>query len=197
MKLKKVELFKNRPVVRYSIVALIVLALAFIIIADRNSWFHQWFGAAHADITIDCPELEKGCAFKLNDRAITVKSDIPLEVGKPFKLTVEGDIITARAVWRMIKMDMGPNNYKLIHDDANRWYASVTLPPCPHGGKEWQLHLELNARAADINTRIRDDKATMLHSMGEQKTEQKALDTPTPHQHNSGLSAAGQSKKRE
>ncbi|MBS1156883.1 MAG: hypothetical protein H6R07_2807 [Proteobacteria bacterium] len=155
MQLKKVNLFANNKPMRYSAIALVVAILGAIIVANRTGWSNHWFGNIKTETTIDCPELEKGCAFNLNGKPFRIKSDIPLEPGKPFLLDIEGEIVSARAFWRMVEMDMGPNNYRLEHIAGQRWQAKVTLPPCPHGGKDWQLHLELNARAADINTRVR------------------------------------------
>ncbi len=155
MQFKKVNLFANNKPLRYGSIAVVVIALGLIIAANRTGWSNQWFGDIKTETTVDCPELEKGCSFKLNGKPVKIKSDIALEPGKPFMLNVEGEIVSARAFWRMVKMDMGPNNYRLEHIDGPHWQARVTLPPCPHGGKEWQLHLELNARAADINTKVR------------------------------------------
>lgn len=155
MQLKKVNLFANNKPLRYSAIALIVAILSGIIVANKMGWSNQWFGNVKTETTIDCPELEKGCTFNLNGKPFKIKSDIALEAGKPFVLDIEGEIVAARAFWRMLDMDMGPNNYRLEHLDGQRWQAKVILPPCPHGGKDWQLHLELNARAANINTRVR------------------------------------------
>lgn len=151
--------FFNNKIVRLIASAIIALLLGVMVLANRNNWFAQSESAAPTEATIDCPQLENGCSINLNGKLIQIKSDTPLEVGKPFTLDVEGEIASARAVWRMVKMDMGPNNYILQRSEGNHWQALVTLPPCPHGGKSWQLHLEVGMQAVNINTMIRDDDA--------------------------------------
>lgn len=165
MQLKRVEILKNHKRLRLGLAALIALLLSLIVYAERTGYWRKTMGEIKADTVVECAELEKGCAFKILGKPYTVKSDIPLEAGKPFTLVVLGEAETAKAFWRMTDMDMGPNNYQLIRGSDNQWQAQVTLPPCAHGGKKWQLHLELNTRAADINTLIRDDRPAMQHPM--------------------------------
>lgn len=155
MPFEKFRQYKNNPKARIAFTFLVAIVISFSILADQKDWWYAWTGQSRTDVTLDCPELANGCSFAIGGKSYQVKSDIPLEPGKPFMLDVSGDIAAARAVWRMTKMDMGPNNYTLVANQAGTWQAQVTLPPCPHGGKEWQLHLEINGRAADINTLVK------------------------------------------
>lgn len=151
----KFEAYKNNPKARIGVTFFVAAVVSFSILADQNDWWFAWTGQSNTDVTLPCPSLETGCSFAIGDKSYQIKSDSPLEVGKPFTLELSGDIVSARAVWRMTEMDMGPNNYNLIRNAAGAWHATVILPPCPHGSKEWQLHMEVNGRAADINTQVR------------------------------------------
>lgn len=155
MLIKNYQRFKNNPGARIAATFLVAVLISFTILADQKDWWYAWTGQSKSDVTLSCPELVNGCTFKIGDTPYQVKSDIPLEPGKPFILSLTGEIAGARAVWRMTNMDMGPNNYALVASPAGVWQAQVTLPPCPHGSKEWQLHLEINGRAADINTLVK------------------------------------------
>ena len=149
----------NNKTIRLIASILIALLLGLMVTANKNNWFSPSEAIVATATEIDCPQLETGCSFNLDGKPIIVKSDRALEAGVPFTLDVAGDISAARAVWRMLKMDMGPNNYTLQQREPQHWQAQVTLPACPHGGKSWQLHLELGTQAANINTLIHDSGA--------------------------------------
>ncbi len=153
--MKRFQEYKNNPRARIAATFIASVLIGFTILADQKDWWYAWTGQSKSDVTVDCPDLNAGCNFRIGSKAYQVKSDIPLEPGKPFMLDVSGEIAAARAVWRMTSMDMGPNNYRLAANASGVWQAQVTLPPCPQGSKDWQLHLEINGRGADINTRVR------------------------------------------
>lgn len=165
MKLKRFEPFKHNKPLRFGLAALIALLLVLAIYGDRTGWWRKTMGETPAEAVIECPELKKGCSVHIKGKPYSIKSDIPLEAGKPFLLDVVGEAVSVKAFWRMTNMDMGPNNYKLEPAGNHHWQAKVTLPPCPHGGTKWQLHLEVNARAADINTQLHGAAPTMPHPM--------------------------------
>ncbi|MDR3410492.1 MAG: hypothetical protein P4L87_06050 [Formivibrio sp.] len=151
MQLKRFQPFSDNKKLRYAAIGLTSLALVLMIVAERIGWI----GESRADIVINCPALDQGCNFTLNGKPVKIKSDIPLEAGKPFVLDVDGKAAGARALWRMVDMDMGPNNYWLLPSNDGHWQAKTTLPPCPQGGKDWKLRLELNSRAVEINTKTK------------------------------------------
>lgn len=155
MLLKKFQEYKNNPGARIAFTFMVAVLISFSILADQKDWWYAWTGQSKSDVTISCPELANGCSFNIGGKPYQIKSDIAPEPGQPFLLELSGEIASARAVWRMTSMNMGPNNYTLLAHPSGSWQAQVTLPPCPHGSKEWQLHLEINGRAADINTRVR------------------------------------------
>lgn len=108
-----------------------------------------------ADTTVECPDLRQPCTAMVKGKPVKISSDGELVPGKQFVLSVEGEATSARAVWRMLAMDMGPNNYRLVSERPGILQAKVILPQCPHGGKNWQLRLELDTGIAHINTRVR------------------------------------------
>lgn len=148
------ESYKNNPKARITATFFVAAVVSFSILADKNDWWYTWTGQSEADVTLSCQNLDAGCSFLIGTETYQIKSDSTLEAGKPFKLELSGKISSARAIWRMTNMDMGPNNYTLTPTTTGTWQATVTLPPCPHGGKDWQLHMEVNGRTADINTKI-------------------------------------------
>ena len=149
------ESYKNNPKARISVTFFVAAVVTFSILADKNDWWYAWTGQSKTDVILSCQNLDAGCSFFIGPETYHIKSSTILEAGKPFTLELSGKIASARAVWRMTNMDMGPNNYNLTRTTTGTWQAIVTLPPCPHGGKNWQLHMEVNGRAADINTHVR------------------------------------------
>lgn len=156
MKLKRFEPFKNNKPLRYSLAALVAAALFLVIYGDRTGWWRKTLGEIKAETAIECRQLEKGCTFRIKDKQYTVKSDMPPEAGKPFTLEVSGIAAGIKAFWHLSGMNVAQNSHKLDVVAKNQWQAKVTLPQSPNGDSKWRLHLEVNSRAADIHTEIRN-----------------------------------------
>lgn len=67
MKLKRFEPFKNNKPLRYSLAALVAVALFSVIYGDRTGWWRKTLGEIKAETAIECPQLEKGCTFRIKD----------------------------------------------------------------------------------------------------------------------------------
>ena len=59
------------------------------------------------------------------------------------------------AAWKIAGVDVDPNFYHLESDGVERWQSKMVLPSSPQPRHDWILHLEINARAVDINTSAR------------------------------------------
>lgn len=160
MKLKRFEPFKNNKPLRYSLAALVAVALFLVIYGDRTGWWRKTLGEIKAETAIECPQLEKGCTFRIKDKQYTVKSDMQPEAGKPFTLEVNGIAAGIKVFWHLSGTNVAQNSHKLDVVAKNQWQAKVTLPPSANGNTQWRLHLEVNSRAADIHTEIHNTQTT-------------------------------------
>ena len=99
--------------------------------------------AERAAPVASCAALTHGCA--LDHDKLFVKTDrapIPL---KPFSLTVVAP--TAQAVnveVQMQGMEMGLNRYRLIRQANGEWHATITLPVCVTGRRDWLILIEVD-----------------------------------------------------
>jgi len=150
-RLNLIALVKKNPRLRYSLIVALVAVLAAVLIHDRLNVRERIVAAQ----TVDCPALEQGCRIALRDSSYLVRSDAAIEQGKPFQLTVEGQGVgvAVRVFWRTASDAAAAGHTRLQYAGPDRWQASMQLPPGPQ--RDWVLHLEINARAVDIRTRVR------------------------------------------
>lgn len=88
-----------------------------------------------------CASLAQGCTLEAGK--LFAKSDQAPTPLKPFELTVVAP--NAREVHvelRMQGMEMGLNRYRLIRQAGGEWRATLTLPVCVSGRRDWLLVIE-------------------------------------------------------
>jgi len=143
-----VELLTRNKKVRYGLAALLALTLIGVIARDRLCMGER----IKAEKTIDCPTLDLGCQVEVRNLPYKIRTDAQIAMGTPFVLYVEGGGVEMRANWKMKDASVDPNYYHMESDGSDRWKAKMILPSSPQMRRDWILHLEINARAVDINT---------------------------------------------
>ena len=95
--------------------------------------------------TAPCAALVQGCTVAVGAGQIRVQTDtVPLPL-KPFILTVAApDAHAVSAVFQMQGMEMGFNRYRLLREPNGVWRASITLPVCVSGRRDWLMILEVD-----------------------------------------------------
>lgn len=101
---------------------------------------------------VQCPSLPGICSFKLPDqRAVKLHFDAPPSALHPFLLQI--DVAHAHAVdarFYMVGMDMGVMDYPLSRQNLSYWKASVILPVCVSGKRNWVLQLSIDGQQISI-----------------------------------------------
>lgn len=143
-----VELLKKNNRIRYGLVVLLSLALVGVLAYDRLNKNER----IKAERMFDCPALDQGCQIEVRNLPYQIRTDTPIAAGVPFVLRVEGGGVEMRAVWKIEGIKVDPNFYHLESDGAERWMSKMVLPSSSQMRRDWVLHLEINARAVDINT---------------------------------------------
>ena len=91
----------------------------------------------------NCAALTHGCA--LDHDKLFVKTDRAPTPLKPFSLTVLAPATQAVNVEvQMQGMEMGLNRYRLIRQANGEWRASITLPVCVTGRRDWLMVIEVD-----------------------------------------------------
>ena len=134
--------------IRYGLAIALTLTLAGVIAYDRLGTDER----IAAERTVDCLTLDQGCEIKMRNLPYRIKTDMQIAAGMPFVLYVEGGGVEMHASWKMKDVTVEPNYYRLKLDGPDRWQARMTLPRSSQMRHDWILHLEINARAVDINT---------------------------------------------
>jgi len=92
---------------------------------------------------VACAALTQGCT--LDQGKLFAKTDSVPTPLKPFDLTVVAP--TAQEVhveWHMQGMEMGLNRYRLIRQANGEWRATITLPVCVTGRRDWLMVIEVD-----------------------------------------------------
>ena len=92
-----------------------------------------------------CSSLVQGCAVELGAEKVSVKTNtIPVPL-KPFTLSISASSARAvNVVLQMQGMDMGVNRYRLLREPNGEWRATITLPVCISGRRDWLMIVELD-----------------------------------------------------
>lgn len=107
-------------------------------------WFNPARQAPPAT-PVSCPDLTRGCPLPVAGRALRVGVDRAIRVMQPFELWLQAPgIRQATASFSMPDMDMGFNLYVLRPGADGLLRATVTLPVCVSGSREWLLTLEID-----------------------------------------------------
>ena len=92
---------------------------------------------------VACAVLMRGCTLEHDQ--IMVRSDSAPSALKPFVLTITAP--AAQEVYvelQMQGMDMGLNRYRLLRQANGEWRASITLPACVTGRRDWMMVVEVD-----------------------------------------------------
>ena len=92
---------------------------------------------------VACAALVRGCALEHDQ--IMVRSDRAPSPLTPFVLAVTAP--AAQEVYvelQMQGMDMGLNRYRLLRQANGEWRASITLPACVTGRRDWKMVVEVD-----------------------------------------------------
>jgi hypothetical protein len=107
-----------------------------------------WMNAGRqeqAALVVTCPELVAGCAAQANGRVVSLGASARIKPLKPFQLWVQAaGASRVEARFAMEGMDMGFNLYTLHADNQGVFRASVTLPVCVSGRRDWIMTLEID-----------------------------------------------------
>ena len=99
--------------------------------------------AKQAAPVASCAALTQGCA--LDQDKLFVKTDRAPTPLKPFALTVLAPAAQAVNVEvQMQGMEMGLNRYRLIRQANGEWRATITLPVCVTGRRDWLMLIEVD-----------------------------------------------------
>ena len=92
---------------------------------------------------VNCAALIQGCA--LDQDKLFVKTDRAPTPLKPFALTVRAPAAQAVNIEvQMQGMEMGLNRYRLIRQANGEWRATITLPVCVTGRRDWLMLIEVD-----------------------------------------------------
>ena len=120
---------------------LLVLFLAGIV---YQHYQQQTVTTAYA--TTYCADLTQPC--QLHNTRYRLYTDRQPAKLIPFTLTIEDieDVPEQLEVsFLMQGMDMGPNRYRFnVTADKNRWQATIILPACIQGRKDWLMSIYVN-----------------------------------------------------
>ncbi|TCP10997.1 hypothetical protein EV683_11626 [Crenobacter luteus] len=117
---------------------LVVAALKFLLI----SWYWQKDGDAVAAEPLNCVP-QQGCELPGGGRLLFTR---PPRQEAPFEIRVDGvPGEPPSAEFAMPAMDMGFNRYRFVADGGG-WRATVTLPVCATGARDWLMTLEAGGR---------------------------------------------------
>ena len=125
---------------RQQLALIAVLLIAFALLKGGLIWWYLHHkNQPEAPIPVSCPNLQAGC--QLPDGSLLRLDRVP-QAATPFGLTLsqlEGKPPTI--VFSMRDMDMGFNRYQLLAHDKD-WQATITLPVCVTGSRQWQMTLQ-------------------------------------------------------
>ena len=108
-------------------------------------WRYQGQSATRAPLTLSCADLHGGCGIDLDGKAIRVSvvGDLkPLQAFQVRVIAPRAHAVEAR--FTMQGMDMGFNLYTLRADKEGVFQASVTLPVCVTGRRDWIMRLDVD-----------------------------------------------------
>ncbi len=124
------------------------IGLALLVFASTKLILIKWYldhreEARPAVLDVKCDPGKASCALPGGGAVSFVT---PPARDKAFVIRLSGVGDTApQASFAMRDMDMGFNRYTFVRD-AQGWNATVTLPACVSGGRDWLMTLTANGR---------------------------------------------------
>lgn len=113
-------------------------------------WLNANRAAAPAR-AVACADMAAGCAAKTAAGDIRFGVQGPVKVLKPFGVWAEAPgAHRVEAHFSMEGMDMGFNLYTLRADDHGVFRATVTLPVCVSGRRDWVMTLDIDGTALTV-----------------------------------------------
>jgi hypothetical protein len=123
------------------VLAPLLLVVALVVIAAAGYWLKR---PAEA-VPVRCADPIAGCGF--NHRGTTVNVQFSTRPGplEPFGLSARATGASRiSAEFQMVGMDMGFNRYDLRATGDGAFAATVTLPVCVSGRRDWVLYLDVD-----------------------------------------------------
>lgn len=119
----------------------LLLIVALLGVAVAGYWLKRP-GEAQA---VACADPLAGCVFAHHGKPARLAfSTLPTPM-EPFELRVTApEAKTVSAEFQMVGMDMGFNRYDLHRAAAGGFAATVTLPACVSGRRDWVLKLDVD-----------------------------------------------------
>ncbi len=97
------------------------------------------------DTLVACTTLASGCTVQADGREIRLGMVGDLKPLVPFQIWVKAaGLVKAEARFQMEGMEMGFNLYTLRADNEGVFRATVTLPICVTGRRDWRLLLDVD-----------------------------------------------------
>lgn len=125
--------------------ALIIL-IGLVLWAEKTGLWHAT--EARREISVVCATLATGCAVQVDGREVRFGLQGEPKPLAPFSIWVTTSappaIGKAEARFTMEGMDMGFNLYTLRRDAQAVFRATVTLPICVTGRRDWNMILEID-----------------------------------------------------
>ena len=118
--------------------------LALIALLALVLWTHQ--APDEAGVTqVACATLASGCSLHVDGREISLGMTGDPKPLVPFQIWVKAaGVRKAEARFVMAGMDMGFNLYTLRADNQGVFRATVTLPICVTGRRDWAMILDVD-----------------------------------------------------
>lgn len=120
------------------IIALILIAVALVGARSKQPQTTQ---------SIACPDPVGGCVFTHRGQTVQLRFSHPPKPLQPFTMTVRAS--SARQVhaeFQMLGMEMGLSRYVLAASAPGIFAASISLPVCVSGRRDWKLYLQIDAQ---------------------------------------------------
>jgi len=109
--------------------------------------------AAELPQVLSCSSLTAGCTLPGGG---SLRFTTPPSYRQPFELTLSG--VAAKEApsieFSMAQMDMGFNRYRLVVNGQGGWQASVRLPVCASGGRDWIATIIVDGRRYTLPLRV-------------------------------------------
>ncbi len=119
-------------------IAGILIAIA--IIGTRSKQPH------HAQ-TLACVDPVRGCTFTHRGESVQLRFSHPPKPLQPFTMTLRASIAhQVHAEFQMQGMEMGLSRYVLAAGAPGLFAATITLPVCVSGRRDWKLYLQIDAQ---------------------------------------------------
>jgi hypothetical protein len=123
------------------VAAPLLLVIALVAVAVAGYWLKRPGEA----IPISCADPLAGCRFIHRGAPASVRFLTQPVALEAFGLSVT--VANARKIsaeFQMIRMDMGFNRYDLHPGKPGAFSASITLPVCVSGQRDWMLYLDID-----------------------------------------------------